>query len=186
MRIETTGFDGLVVINPEVFADDRGYFMESFNLEEFFRQSGIKSSFVQDNEAQSNAGVIRGLHYQSPPFAQSKLVRVIQGKVLDVVVDLRKDKATYGKHFSIELSGDNKKQLYIPKGFAHGYAVLVDKSIFAYKCDAFYQKTYEAGINCFDPQLKIDWPIEEEKVLISEKDRKLPFFGEHVEMNSKR
>jgi dTDP-4-dehydrorhamnose 3,5-epimerase len=184
MKVESTGFEGLLVISPQVFADERGYFMESFNLDKFFRQSGIKVSFVQDNEAQSNAGVIRGLHYQLGPFAQSKLVRVIKGKVLDVVVDLRKETATYGKSFSIELSGENKKQLFIPKGFAHGYAVLEDATVFAYKCDAFYQKTFEAGINIRDASLGIRWPFDEAKALVSEKDRKLPRFGEHIALNS--
>lgn len=184
MKVESTGFDGLLVITPQVFTDDRGYFMESFNLEKLFRMTGIKSSFVQDNEAQSNAGVIRGLHYQLPPFAQSKLVRVIQGKVLDVVVDLRKKSNTYGKSFSIELSGENKKQLYIPKGFAHGYAVMEDRTVFAYKCDAFYQKNFEAGIYFNDASLQIPWPFEADEAVVSDKDRTLPRFGEHLDISS--
>lgn len=170
-----TGFDGLWVYEPRVFADERGYFMESYN-DQNWKAQGINIQWVQDNEAKSSYGVVRGLHFQTGEMAQSKLVRVVTGKVLDVVVDMRKDSDTYGRTFSVLLSGENKKQLLVPKGFAHGYAVLEDDTVFAYKCDNFYSKEHEGGINLADPSLEIDWLIPVEKRIISEKDVDQPLF----------
>ncbi len=170
-----TGFDGLWVYEPRVFADERGYFMESYN-DQNWKAQGINIQWVQDNEAKSSYGVVRGLHFQTGEMAQSKLVRVVTGKVLDVVVDMRKDSDTYGRTFSVLLSGENKKQLLVPKGFAHGYAVLEDDTVFAYKCDNFYSKEHEGGINLADPSLEIDWLIPAEKRIISEKDVDQPLF----------
>lgn len=180
MKIELTGFEDLFLLKPRVHSDHRGYFLESFNLEQFTRMTGLKMGFVQDNEAKSDRGVIRGLHYQLHPFAQSKLVRVIRGKVLDVALDIRPDSATYGRHYAVILSGDNKYQLFIPKGFAHGYAVLENDTIFGYKCDAFYNPEREAGIRFDDPALNIDWKIPAKEVVVSEKDRNLPVFANHL------
>jgi len=156
-----TDFEGVWVFEPQVFADSRGYFFESFN------------------EAKSSRGVLRGLHYQSGANAQSKLVRVVTGEVLDVIVDIRPGSKTYGKHFSILLNEENKKQLFVPKGFAHGYLVLTDDTIFAYKCDAYYDKANEGGIKYNDPSLGIDWILETEALLLSEKDMELPLLGNH-------
>ena len=164
-----TGFAGLVIFEPAVFEDSRGYFFESYN-QDVFSQFGIKSEFVQDNQSSSEYGVIRGLHFQGPPHAQSKLIRVLSGRILDVGVDMRRGSATYGKVFSIELSGENKKQLYLPKGFAHGFSVLSDKAEVLYKCDAFYNKQSEQGILFNDPDLAIDWQIATDKRKVSEKD----------------
>lgn len=164
-----TGFAGLIVFEPPVFADNRGYFFESYN-QNVFAQYGINTAFVQDNQSSSEFGVIRGLHFQSPPFAQSKLVRVLSGKILDVGVDIRRGSPTYGKVFCIELSADNKKQLFLPKGFAHGFSVLSEKAEVLYKCDAFYNKQSEGGILYNDPDLKIDWQIPQDKIKVSEKD----------------
>jgi len=155
-----TGLPDLKVFEPRVFADDRGYFFESFN-QNTFSEAGISSAFVQDNESKSNKGVVRGLHYQHEPFAQAKLVRVVKGKVLDVVLDIRKGSPTFGKVYAIELTEENRLQLYIPRGFAHGFSVLEDETIFQYKCDNFYSKESEGGINYKDPSLKIDWKISE-------------------------
>lgn len=175
MAFIETGFDGLWVYEPSVFADERGYFMESYN-EENWKAHDINISWVQDNEAKSSYGVVRGLHFQTGEMAQAKLVRVITGKVLDVVVDMRKDSDTYGRTFSVLLSGENKKQMLVPKGFAHGYAVLEDDTLFAYKCDNFYSKDHEGGINLADPSLEIDWLIPNDKRIISEKDIHQPLF----------
>ena len=164
-----TGFPGLKIIEPRVFGDHRGYFLESFN-ENTFKDEGIDVRFVQDNESKSMYGVVRGLHYQLNPFAQAKLVRVIIGRVLDVVVDVRKGSPTYGQKFEIILSGENKKQLFIPRGFAHGFSVLEDNTIFSYKCDNFYSKESEGGILFTDPALGIDWQVPAEKMLVSDKD----------------
>jgi dTDP-4-dehydrorhamnose 3,5-epimerase len=168
-----TGFQGLRVFEPMIFEDSRGYFFESYN-ERIFTQQGIMNRFVQDNQSRSSYGVIRGLHYQLPPFAQSKLVRVLHGKILDVAVDIRKGSPTYAKVFAIELSADNKKQVYIPQGFAHGFAVLSDIAEVFYKCDVLYNKESEAGILYNDPVLNIDWKIPADKAIISEKDTKHP------------
>lgn len=176
MKIEETELKGCFIITPKVFGDHRGYFFESFNTEKFITQTNINTTFVQDNEAFSNRGVLRGLHFQKGAFAQAKLVRVIKGKVLDVVVDLRPNSETYGTHFSIILSGENKKQLFVPRGFAHGYAVLEDNTLFAYKCDNFYKPEAEGGIIYNDPNLKIDWMLTDDEIQLSEKDIELPNF----------
>jgi dTDP-4-dehydrorhamnose 3,5-epimerase len=175
MPFKETGIRDLKVFEPRVFADSRGYFFESFNRQTF-AEAGITSTFVQDNESRSNKGVLRGLHYQHAPFAQAKLVRVVAGRVLDVAVDIRKGSPTFGKHFAIELSADNKLQLFIPRGFAHGFSVLEDNTIFQYKCDNFYAKESEGGIFCFDTVLNIDWKLTQEEAIISDKDRELPTF----------
>jgi dTDP-4-dehydrorhamnose 3,5-epimerase len=180
MRIEKTAFRDLLIIHPRVFPDQRGYFFESFNENSFADATGLNLRFVQDNESRSSRGVLRGLHYQISPYAQSKLVRVVQGEVLDVVLDIRPDSPTYGEHFSIKLSGENKIQLFVPKGFAHGYAVLSEFAVFSYKCDTFYNKDHEAGIMYNDPSLDIDWMIPEKEQLISEKDAKQYAFADHV------
>jgi dTDP-4-dehydrorhamnose 3,5-epimerase len=171
-----TGFPGLKIFEPKVFSDSRGYFFESFN-QKTFREAGIDSVFVQDNESKSSYGVIRGLHYQLNPFAQAKLVRVVEGAVLDVVVDIRKGSPTFGKHLSIELSAENKKQLYIPRGFAHGFSVLTETCIFQYKCDYYYSSESEGGIAYNDPSLGIDWGIDLSCAIVSDKDKKLPLFN---------
>ena len=181
MEIIETGIKDLLVIKPKVFKDNRGYFFESFNLKEL-QKYGLSYDFVQDNQSYSQYGVIRGLHYQLNPYAQAKLVRVIKGKVLDVVVDLRKNSSTFGKTFSIELSDDNFLQLLVPKGFAHGFSVLSEDVIFFYKCDNYYNKEAERGIIYNDTKLDIDWQIPMDKRIISEKDSRLPNF-ENAEMN---
>jgi dTDP-4-dehydrorhamnose 3,5-epimerase len=177
MPFVETGISGLYVFEPIVFEDNRGYFFESFN-EKIFVQHGITNRFVQDNQSKSSYGVIRGLHFQLPPHAQSKLVRVLAGKILDVAVDIRKGSSTYAKVFTIELSADNKKQLFIPQGFAHGFSVLSETAEVLYKCDAFYHKESEEGIIYNDPTLAIDWKIPAGKALVSDKDIKLPVFAE--------
>ncbi|MEM8527916.1 MAG: dTDP-4-dehydrorhamnose 3,5-epimerase [Bacteroidota bacterium] len=178
MPFHPTSIEGLTVFEPKVWADDRGYFYESYNLKTFF-EGGITTTFVQDNEAKSTYGVLRGLHYQVAPYAQAKLVRVLEGEVLDVVVDIRPHSSTYGQSFSIKLSAENKKQLFVPRGFAHGYVVLSETAIFAYKVDNYYSKESEGGIIYNDPQLKIDWEIDLKDAVLSEKDKVLPIFGEH-------
>lgn len=167
MEIIKTDIEGLLLIKPKVFFDERGYFFEDYN-EKRFKEAGITDVFVQDNQSFSKKGVIRGLHFQCPPFAQSKLVRVIKGRALDVAVDIRKGSPTYGKHHSVELSGDNFLQFYIPTGFAHGFVALEDDTIFAYKCGEFYNKASEASILFNDPDLNIDWKTDPS--VISEKD----------------
>jgi len=169
MSFIETDFPGLKVFEPSSFGDSRGYFLESFN-ENNFREAGIHVRFVQDNESKSQYGVVRGLHYQLNPHAQAKLVRVVIGKVLDVVIDIRKGSPTYGHKFELILSGENKKQLFIPRGFAHGFSVLEDNTIFAYKCDNFYNRQSEGGILFTDPALAIDWQVPTGKMLVSEKD----------------
>ena len=178
MSIIDTPIEGLKIFEPRVFGDDRGYFYESYNAETF-KKAGITTTFVQDNQSRSVFGVLRGLHYQVPPFAQAKLVRVIEGKVLDVAVDIRPDSKTYGEWFSIVLSAENKKQLFIPRGFAHGFLVLSETAEFFYKCDNFYSKESEGCVLYNDPQLNIDWQIDIEKLLLSEKDKLATPFGEH-------
>lgn len=173
MPFHKTEFPGLVIFEPRVFEDERGYFYESFNAK-VFQEAGIAEPFVQDNQAKSTYGVLRGLHFQTGEYAQAKLVRVLEGTVLDVVVDLRDGSPMYGKAFSIELSDANKLQLYVPRGFAHGYAVLSETAVFFYKCDNFYSKAHEGGILWSDPKLEIDWRIPAEKVLLSDKDKVLP------------
>ena len=170
-----TGLPGLKIFEPRVFADSRGYFFEVFN-EQSFHAAGIDVHFVQDNESNSQRGVLRGLHYQLNPMAQAKLVRVVEGEVLDVVVDIRKGSPTFGKSFSLRLTGDNKKQLFIPLGFAHGFSVLSETVIFQYKCDNFYSKENEGGILFNDPALNIDWGIDLNEAIVSDKDKVLPLF----------
>ncbi|MCW3125079.1 MAG: rfbC [Bacteroidetes bacterium] len=168
-----TEFPGLKIFDPAVFSDSRGYFVETFN-ENTFKNAGIDVRFVQDNESKSQYGVVRGLHYQQDPYAQAKLVRVISGEVLDVVVDIRKGSPTYGKAYEIVLSGENKRQLFIPRGFAHGFSVLQNDTVFSYKCDNFYNKESEGGILLSDPALAIDWRIPADKMLVSDKDKNNP------------
>lgn len=173
MPFTTTNIPGLLIVEPKLFEDSRGYFFESYN-ENVFKAGGIDIRWVQDNQSCSTYGVIRGLHYQLPPFAQNKLVRVLRGKILDVAVDIRKGSPTYGKSFSEVLSAKNKKQLFIPKGFAHGFSVLSKKAEVLYKCDAYYNKESEAGIIFNDAELSIDWNLPEKDAIISEKDQVLP------------
>lgn len=169
----TCPLEGLIVYEPKLFGDERGYFFEAYN-QTFFQANDIRNEFVQDNQSKSSYGVIRGLHYQLPPFAQAKLVRVLAGTILDVAVDIRKSSPTYGKHFSIELSAENNRQLFIPPGFAHGFSVLSDTAVVLYKCDAFYNKESEGGIRYDDPALNIDWKVDASKAIVSSKDLELP------------
>ena len=173
MEIIKTSIDGVVIIEPRIFKDARGYFFESFSQREFEEKVG-KIQFVQDNESMSSYGVMRGLHFQRPPFTQSKLVRVIRGAVLDVAVDIRKNSPTYGKHVAVELTEDNHRQFFVPRGFAHGFAVLSDEAIFQYKCDNFYAPQADGGISILDGDLGIDWHIPMDKAILSEKDTKHP------------
>lgn len=177
MKITKTNLEDCLVIEPQIFDDGRGCFFESFNKKTFKRNTGIDVEFVQDNQSVSNRGVLRGLHFQKGEFAQAKLVRVVKGKVLDVAVDIRPNSKTYGQSFSIELTGENNIQLYIPRGFAHGFSVLEDDTIFSYKCDNYYNKTSEGGIIYNDPTLNIDWKLRENEIILSEKDRVLPYFN---------
>lgn len=177
MPVTATDFPGVFIIEPAVFKDDRGYFFESYN-EQQLSQQGIGMRFVQDNQSFSRYGVIRGLHYQLDPAAQTKLIRVLQGRILDVAVDLRKGSPTFGKHISIELSAENKKQFLIPKGFAHGFSVLSETAEVMYKCDAFYNKASEGGIIYNDPAMAIDWQVPADKVVVSSKDMELPVLAE--------
>lgn len=179
MKIIQTGIKGLVVIESDVFGDTRGYFTETWNRAKF-KELGIDAPFVQDNESKSCYGVIRGLHYQLDPFAQAKLVRVISGSVYDVAVDIRKGSPTFGKHFGVDLTGENKVQLYIPVGFAHGFSVISESAVFSYKCSTLYNKESEKGINVFDKSLGIDWKIPREKAVISQKDVDQPAFENAV------
>ena len=167
----------LLVFEPKVFEDSRGYFFEAYN-EQIFIQEGLQIKFVQDNQSKSSYGVVRGLHYQLPPYAQTKLVRVLEGKILDVAVDIRQGSPTFGQSFTIELSAENKRQLFVPTGFAHGFSVLSQSAVVLYKCDQFYHKESEGGILYNDPSLKIDWQVPAEKVLISDKDKVLPPLAE--------
>lgn len=169
-----TPIEGLLIFEPRVFADDRGYFFESYN-QRIWEEAGLSVQFVQDNQARSTRGVLRGLHFQTGEHAQSKLVRVIEGAVLDVVVDIRPQSVTYGQWYSIQLSADNKRQLFVPRGFAHGYLVLSETAEFAYKCDNYYHKAAEGGIRYDDPGLNIDWQFDLNQVLVSDKDKILPY-----------
>lgn len=175
MKLIETDINGVFIIEPKVFGDARGYFFESWS-EAKLAEAGIKCRFVQDNESKSSFGVLRGLHYQAAPYTQAKLVRVIQGSVLDVAVDIRKNSPTYGKYIAVELSGENKRQLFIPRGFAHGFAVLSEEAVFAYKCDNIYMPSAERGIAFNDPDLNIDWKIKPEKWNLSVKDTQHPAF----------
>jgi dTDP-4-dehydrorhamnose 3,5-epimerase len=175
MKITETGFEGLLIIEPVVHSDSRGYFMESYNNDSF-RKAGIQFIPVQDNESKSARGVVRGLHYQLRPFDQAKLVRVIEGKIFDVALDIRKASKTYGKWFGIVLDSENKKQLFIPRGFAHGFSVQSDNAVLQYKCDNLYRPAFERGIAVNDPVLGINWNTDISKAIISEKDLKNPHF----------
>ena len=178
MEVVKTPIDGVLIIEPRVFGDKRGYFFESFNAREFAEKTGLQVTFVQDNESMSHYGVLRGLHFQCPPFAQSKLVRVVKGRVLDVAVDIRKGSPTYGKHVAVELSEENHRQFFMSKGFAHGFSVLSEEAIFQYKCDEFYAPQSEGAIAWNDPDLAIDWNIPLNQVLLSEKDTDHPMLRE--------
>jgi dTDP-4-dehydrorhamnose 3,5-epimerase len=177
MQFVKTEIEGLVIIEPKVFGDARGYFFESFNLKRF-EENVREIDFVQDNESRSSYGVLRGLHFQKPPFDQAKLVRCIEGKVLDVAVDIRKGSPTYGKHITVELSDENKRQFFIPRGFAHGFVVLSKSAIFSYKVDNWYAPDHDCGIAWNDPELGIDWQIDHDVVLLSEKDKVLKKLSE--------
>jgi len=177
MKFNETKIKDLIILEPRIFEDDRGYFVESFNQKKFEEICG-KVLFVQDNESKSSKGVLRGLHFQKPPFDQAKLVRCIEGKVLDVVVDLRKRSQTYGQHISLELSCKNKKQLFIPRGFAHGFLVLSEYAVFSYKVDNVYAPDYDSGICWNDKTLNIHWGVDESQISVSEKDSKLSFFSD--------
>lgn len=181
MNIKESTIPGLFVIEPRFFEDSRGYFFESYNYRDLAK-AGINDQFVQDNQSMSTYGVIRGLHYQLSPNSQSKLIRVLEGSVWDVAVDLRRNSPTFGQSFGIEISGRNRLQLLIPKGLAHGFAVTSEIAIFFYKCDTFYSQRDERGIRFDDPDLNIEWPVPAGKAIISEKDRNLPFFR-NAEMN---
>ncbi len=174
MELITTPLEGCFIIKPAVFPDPRGYFFESFNEQRFNEKTGLNIHFVQDNQSMSSYGVLRGLHFQKGEHAQAKLVRVLKGEVLDVAVDLRPESATYGQHYSILLSEDNKLQFFIPRGFAHGFVVLSEQAEFFYKCDNYYNKASEGGLHYADPALNIDWQVPAEQLLISDKDQVLP------------
>lgn len=175
MEVIKTGIEGVLIIEPEVFGDSRGYFFESFNAREFRKKTGLDINFVQDNESMSSYGVVRGLHFQRPPFAQSKLVRCVRGAVLDVAVDIRRDSPTFGRYVSCELTEDNHRQMFLPKGVAHGFAVLSETAVFQYKCDEFYHPEVEGAIAWDDPVIGIQWPVPTADVKLSEKDRNHPF-----------
>ncbi|KJD36751.1 dTDP-4-dehydrorhamnose 3,5-epimerase [Tamlana sedimentorum] len=174
MIVSETKLKGCFILEPKVFNDSRGYFLESFNQKTFEEKTGVAVNFVQDNESLSSRGVLRGLHFQKGDFAQAKLVRAVKGSVLDIVVDIRKDSLTFGEHVSVELSEENKKQLFVPRGFAHGFVVLSEIALFSYKCDNFYNKASEGGIIYNDKNLNIDWKLNESEFIISEKDLVLP------------
>jgi len=177
MNILPTPLEGCFIIEPRIFGDERGYFFESFNQAKFKELTGDDTVFVQDNQSYSTKGVLRGLHFQTGQSAQAKLVRVVKGEVLDVAVDLRAGSKTYGKHFSLEISEKNNLQLFIPKGFAHGFVVLSDDAIFQYKCDNYYDKAAEGGIHYADPYLNIDWILPKDKLIVSGKDLELPYLA---------
>ena len=170
MEVIKTEIDGVVIIEPRIFKDDRGYFYESFSQREF-EEKVCRTTFVQDNQSKSSYGVLRGLHFQKPPYCQSKLVRCIKGAVLDVAVDIRKGSPTFGKYVAVELTEDNHRQFFVPRGFAHGFAVLSEEAVFQYKCDNFYSKESEGSVAWNDPELAIDWRIPLDKVMLSEKDK---------------
>lgn len=176
MKIEETFLNDVWLIEPIINEDKRGYFYESFNKKLFFNKTGLDIDFVQDNQSKSSKGVLRGLHFQKGEFAQAKLVRVIKGGIIDVAVDLRPKSPTFGKYFSVKLTENNHKQLFIPRGFAHGFLVLEDNTIVSYKCDNYYNKSSESGIMYNDSDLQIDWKLPEEELILSAKDLKLPSF----------
>ena len=178
MKFTRTHIPDVIICEPEVFGDDRGYFMETFRKDKLADFLGFKIDFCQDNESRSSYGVLRGLHYQLPPFAQTKLIRVIEGRVWDVVVDIRKGSPTFGKQMSIELSGKNRKQLFIPRGFAHGFVVLSETALFAYKVDNYYSPMHDRGIAYNDKTLNINWKVSQEQLVLSQKDTRQPAFKE--------
>lgn len=177
MNISTTDIHGIFIIEPRVFGDRRGYFFESFSKRDFEKATGLSVNFLQDNESKSTRGVVRGLHFQRPPYSQAKLVRCVEGCVLDVAVDLRKDSPTFGHHVAVELSAANHRQLFIPKGFAHGFSVLSDEAVFVYKCDEYYTPDADGGISLLDSTLGIDWKIDLDKAIISDKDMNHPLLS---------
>ncbi len=177
MQLLSCDLEGCFVIKPTVFTDNRGYFFENFNENAFYKLTGIAVHFVQDNQSYSKYGVLRGLHFQNGEFAQAKLVQVTRGKVLDIAVDLRKESPTYGKHTSVLLSEENKQMFFIPRGFAHGFVVLSEEAVFQYKCDNYYNKQAESGIHYADPSLAIDWKIPANDLVVSDKDKELPFLS---------
>lgn len=176
MEITTTAFKDLIICTPQVFKDDRGYFYETYNEKQFHKKTGLSPRFIQDNQSKSSFGVLRGLHFQVGEMAQAKLVRVLEGEVLDVVVDLRKDEPTFGKSFSMVLSAQNRKQLFVPRGFAHGFLVLSSNAVFCYKCDNYYHKESERGLKFDDPALDINWHLEDQDFILSDKDMNNPDF----------
>lgn len=180
MNIIKTAIEGVFVIEPKVFGDARGYFFESYNANDFKTQTGLDIHFVQDNESSSHYGVLRGLHFQLPPFSQSKLVRCVKGVVLDVAVDIRKGSPTYGQYVSVELTEENHRQFFMPKGFAHGFCVLSENAVFQYKCDEFYHPEAEGAIAWNDPDIKIKWPINSDEIELSEKDKHHPCLKDFV------
>lgn len=180
MNVTKTNIEGLLIVEPRVFGDDRGYFFESYNDKVFKEATGFKHDFIQDNQARSIKNVLRGLHYQNNPTPQTKLIRVLEGVIWDVAVDLRKDSATFGQWFGVELSAENKKQLLIPAGFAHGYSVLSETSEVFYKCDNYYDKSTEGGVYFNDPALNIDWKMDINQAILSEKDKVQPMMKDAV------
>lgn len=178
MKIVKTEIPEILIIEPKVYRDVRGYFVETYRKELLDRVIGFKVNFVQDNESRSKRGVLRGLHYQLPPFSQSKLVRAIEGTVIDVAVDIRQGSPTFGRHVAVELSGENKRQLFVPRGFAHAFVVTSESAIFAYKVDNYYAPDYDRGIRFDDPQIGIRWPLDRESLIVSEKDAHLPCLEE--------
>lgn len=181
MELQHTPLKGCFILKPTIFKDNRGFFYETYNKTTFKKITGLSIDFVQDNQSNSTYGTLRGLHYQKGKMAQAKLVRVIQGKVLDIVVDIRKDSQTYGQHFSIILDDTNKLQLFIQRGFAHGFITLSKNSVFSYKCDNFYDKTSDGGIIYNDATLSLNWHLPKEDFIISKKDKQLPTFNEAIE-----
>ena len=179
MNVIKTPIDGLLIIEPRVFHDARGYFVETYNVKRY-REAGVDATFVQDNQSCSAYGVVRGLHFQKPPYTQAKLVSCTKGRVLDVAVDLRKESPTYGKWYAVELSEENHRQFYIPRGFAHGFSVLSEQAVFTYKCDNLYHPEAEGGLLLSDPDVAIDWQVPEDKRVISEKDTKHPLFKDLI------
>ncbi len=177
MNFIPTEIPGVLLLEPKVFGDERGYFFESWN-QDVYKEIGIDSVFLQDNESKSRFGVLRGLHYQVPPYTQAKLIRVISGEILDIAVDIRAGSPTFGRHVAVELSGENKRQIFVPRGFAHGFAVLSREAVVAYKCDNRYMPSHERGIAFDDPALGIDWRIRPDRWILSPKDASLPSFSE--------
>ena len=174
MNVINTEIEGLKIIEPRIFGDARGYFFESFNSREFAEKTGLNITFLQDNESKSRYGVLRGMHFRLPPYTQSKLVRVVKGRVLDVAVDIRKGSPTYGQYVCCEMTEENKRQFFVPKGFAHGFCVLSEEAIFQYKCDEFYHPEAEGAIAWDDPDIAIQWPVSADEVILSDKDKNHP------------